>query len=462
MQSAPPPAPRPGWLTRLALERREARAWALYDWANSAFMTTVIAAVFPGYFLVVAAELGKEGAQVRYSQATTVALVVSALLAPLLGTVADFRALKKRLLALFALLGIAGSAALFWATPGRWEFALVAFALANVGAAASVAFYDALLPHVARPGEMDRLSASGYALGYAGGGLCLALNLAWILFPARFGLPSGAELSPAAATLPVRLSFLSVALWWGLFTLPLLLRVKEPPRLLESDERPGSSVLRVSFQRMGETFRDLRRFKQAFLMLVAFLIYNDGIATIIRMAALYAAAKELRQEVVIGTLLAVQFIGIPCSFLFGGLAGRFGPKRLILAGIGLYVVISVLAWRMDRELDFVVLGALVALVQGGTQALSRSLFASLIPPHKSGEFFAFFGIGEKFAGILGPLFYGLAIAWFGSDQGAILSVIPFFVLGGILLCFVDVERGRSAAREVASDVRIVETGPEAR
>lgn len=458
MESEASPAARPGLLARLGLGRREARAWALYDWANSSFMTTVVAAVFPGYFLVVAAELGAERAQVRYSQATTLALVVSALLAPVLGSLADFRAMKKRLLALFALLGIAGSAALFWATPGRWELALVAFALANVGAAASVAFYDALLPHVAREGEMDRLSASGYALGYAGGGLCLALNLACIKFPAAFGLPSGEDLSPAEETLPVRLAFLSVALWWGVFTLPLLFGVKEPPRMLEADESAGSSVLRVSFQRLGETFRALRQFKQAFLMLVAFLIYNDGIATIIRMAALYAGAKHVRQEVVIGTLLAVQFIGIPCSFLFGGLAGRFGPKRLVLVGIGLYVVISLLAWRMDSERDFLVLGALVALVQGGTQALSRSLFASMIPSHKSGEFFAFFGIGEKFAGILGPLFYGLAIGWLGSEQGAILTVIPFFVLGGILLCFVDVERGRSAAREFATDVRVAEPG----
>lgn len=458
MESPPPAAVRPPWFARLGLGSRGARCWAMYDWANSAFMTTIVAAVFPGYFLVVAGELGSEAAQVRYSQATTAALVVSALLAPVLGSLADFRAMKKRLLALFALLGIAGSAALFWAVPGRWELALVAFALANIGAAASVAFYDALLPHVAPPGEMDRLSASGYALGYAGGGLCLALNLAWIKFPGAFGLPSGEDLSPAETTLPVRLAFLSVALWWGLFTLPLLLGVKEPPRMLEADESAGSSVLRVSFQRLGETFRALRQFKQAFLMLVAFLIYNDGIATIIRMAALYAGAKHVRQEVVIGTLLAVQFIGIPCSFLFGGLAGRFGPKRLVLVGIGLYIVISLLAWRMDSERDFMVLGALVALVQGGTQALSRSLFASMIPPHKSGEFFAFFGIGEKFAGILGPLFYGLAIGWFGSQQGAILSVIPFFVLGGVLLCFVDVERGRAAARELESGVRVAEPG----
>jgi MFS transporter, UMF1 family len=450
-----PDAPRRSWLERFALERPEARAWALYDWANSAFMTTIVSAVFPLYFLDVAKELGSAVAQVRFAQATTVALIVSALLAPLLGTLADFRALKKRLLLVFAALGMLASGALFLALPGRWEFALVCFALANVGAAGSVAFYDALLPHIAPAGRMDRLSSSGYALGYAGGGLCLALNLACILAPGAFGLPHGDDLTPAQASLPVRLAFLTVAAWWLFFTLPLVKRVHEPPRLLESDELPGSSVLRVSLQRLGETFRELRTYRQAFLMLVAFLIYNDGIATIIRMAGLYAAAKDFDRSLVIGTLLAVQFIGIPCAFLFGALAERFGPKRMVLAGVLAYCGISALAYFMHSAWHFVALGVLVALVQGGTQALSRSLFASLIPRHKSGEFFGFFGIGEKFAGIFGPLLYGQAIAWSGSEQGAILSVIPFFVVGGWLLSRVDVEAGREAVREVEAGVREV-------
>jgi UMF1 family MFS transporter len=448
-----PPAPRTGWLERLALDRPEARAWALYDWANSAFMTTVVTAVFPVYYLKLAGGMGSDAAQERYSQATTLALVFSALIAPVLGALADFRGLKKALLASFAAFGALSTGALYFALPGDWAFALSCFFLANVGAAASVVFYDALLPHVARPGEMDRLSASGYALGYLGGGLCLALNLACIQRPEWFALPSGAGLSPAQATLPARLAFLSVAAWWLLFMLPLLLAVKEPPRLLESDETAGSSVLRVSFQRLGETFRELRRYRQAFLLLVAFLIYNDGIATIIRMAALYAAAKQLPEGTVIATILAVQFVGIPCALAFGALAPRFGAKRLILAGLVVYTAISVLAFFMTSATHFVLLGVLVALVQGGTQALSRSLFAGLVPRHKSGEFFAFFGIGEKFAGILGPLLYGLVITWTGSAQHAILSVIPFFALGALLLLRVDVESGRASALRAEADLR---------
>ncbi len=440
-------------MRRFALDRPEARAWALYDWANSAFWTTVITAVFPVYYLELARELGSDEAQQRFAQATTLALVASAVIAPVLGALADFRALKKRMLALFGSLGALSTGALFLALPGEWEFALTCFGLANVGAAASVAFYDALLPHVAPPGEMDRLSASGYALGYLGGGLCLALNLSWILRPAWFGLPTGDGLSPAQATLPVRLAFLSVAVWWLVFMLPLLWVVKEPPRQLESDEQASASMLRVSLQRLGETFRELRTHRQAFLMLLAFLIYNDGIATVMRMAALYASAKQLGSGAVIGTVLAVQFVGIPCAFAFGALAPRFGPKRLILAGLLVYCGIGVLAYFMTSALHFVLLGVLVGLVQGGTQALSRSLFASLIPPHKSGEFFAFFGVAEKFAGILGPLLFAAAISWSGSAQTAILVVIPFFVVGGLVLLRVDVAAGREAVRALARDVR---------
>jgi len=378
---------------------------------------------------------------------------VSALLAPVLGTLADLRSLKKTLLAAFALLGAASTAALFRALPGDGTFALWCFALANVGAVGSVVFYDALLPHVAREDEMDRLSASGYALGYLGGGLCLALNLAWILMPARFGLPAGGTVEEA--TLPARLAFLFVGVWWLLFTLPVLLQVSEPPRSVESDEGSGAALVRTTFERLRETFRELRRYRQAFLLLVAFLLYNDGILTIIRMAGMYASAKELDRTIVLGTFLVIQFVGIPCSFLFGGLAGRVGVKRMIAIGLVVYCLITLLAFFMSTAWHFVALGLLVALVQGGTQALSRSLFASLIPRHRTGEFFGLFGVGEKFAGIFGPLLYGLAIHWSGSAQGAILSVIPFFLVGGALLLRLDVEAGRRMAREAERDVRVV-------
>ena len=244
-------------------------------------------------------------------------------------------------------------------------------------------------------------------------------------------------------------------MWWLVFTLPVLLRVKEPPRTLEPDELVGQSSIKVSLQRLRETFRELKSYRAAFLMLVAFLVYNDGIATIIRMAAIYATSRDLDRGIVVGSILVLQFVGVPFSFLFGQLGQRFGPKRLIMVGIGVYCVISVLAFFMTTNWHFVVLAMLVGTVQGGTQGLSRSLFASLIPAYKSGEFFAFFAVFEKFAGVLGPLLFALVIGWTGSAQNAILSVIVFFVVGGLLLTRVDVEAGRQAAREAEKGLRAV-------
>ena len=444
-------------LARLGLARPEARAWAMYDWANSAFMLTVITTVFPIYFLGLAKDsLEDDEAQRLFAETTRDALIVIAVLAPLLGTIADFRACKKRLLAAFALLGVLATAGMFFLLPGDWEAGLWLFAIGNIGAAGSVVFYDALLPHVAREDEMDRLSTAGFALGYVGSGLLLVLNLAWMLRPAWFGLPHGEGLTPAEETLPIRLCFLSVAVWWSVFTLPLLRRVKEPPRTLEPDEFKGQSTLRVSLTRIRETFGELRGYRNAFLMLVAFLVYNDGIATIIRMSAIYATSKELDREVVLVSILALQFVGVPFSFLFGGLGTRFGPKRMILVGITVYAGISVLGYFMSENWHFIVLAMLVGTVQGGTQGLSRSLFASMIPRHKSGEFFAFFAVFEKFAGILGPLLFALVIGWTGSAQDAILSVIVFFVVGGLVLLRVDVDAGRAAARDVEKALRVVD------
>ena len=445
-----------GWLRRLALDRPEARAWASYDWANSAFMLTVITTLFPIYFLdLVEGALDEETAQQRFAETTRNALIAIAVMAPVLGTVADLRAAKKKLLALFAGIGVVATACMYFLLPGDWVAALWLFGIANVGAAGSVVFYDALLPHVAHRDEMDRLSTSGFALGYIGSGLLLILNLLWIQKPEWFGLPHGDGLTDAEWTLPWRLAFLSAAVWWAAFTLPLLLRVKEPPRMLEADEFVGQSTLRVSLQRLRETLSELRKYRSALRMLVAFLIYNDGIATIIRMSAIYAVSRDLDRGIIVGSILVLQFVGVPFSFLFGGLGHRFGAKRMILIGIAVYGVISILAFFMSANWHFVVLAMLVGTVQGGTQGLSRSLFASLIPIHKSGEFFAFFAVGEKFAGILGPLLFALVIGWTGSAQNAILSIIVFFIAGGLILARVDVEAGRRAARAAEAGVRTV-------
>ena len=447
------PAKRRGMLNALGLHRPELRAWAMYDWANSGMISVITTAIFPIYYVTVAgAGLPEAQAAARYSFATTIGLAVIAVLAPILGTLADYVAIKKRLLGSFMGLGVAATALMFLVQRGDLMLASILFILANIGVNGSFVFYESLLPHVAREDELDRVSTAAYALGYVGGGLLLALNLAWILQPAWFGLPSGEGLTSAQATLPTRLAFLSVAVWWVLFSIPLFRRVPEPPVTREADERPGQNPVGVAFQRLGETFRALRSYRQAFLMLVAFLIYNDGIGTIIRMATVFGTELGISRGMLIGTIMIVQFVGIPFAFLFGALAGRIGAKRSIFIGLAAYVGISIYGYFITSATQFLVLGLLVGMVQGGTQALSRSLFASMIPRHRSGEFFGFWGVFEKFAGIFGPLIFGIVVSAAGSSRTAILAIASFFVVGGYLLSRVDVEEGQRVARAEEAEV----------
>jgi UMF1 family MFS transporter len=438
---------KPSFLERLGLGRRELRAWAMYDWANSAFMTTVIAAVFPIYYeKVAAAGLSEAAAIYRYGIATTIALAVVAVMAPPLGALADIAGAKKRLLALFQGIGIAATAGMFFIYQGDWSLALRLFVVANIGISGAFTFYDSLLPHIARKDELDQVSTAGYALGYLGGGLLLAVNLLWIQKPGWFGLAD----SEAAS----RLSFLSVAGWWLLFSIPLFRRVPEPTPHGRTSGHASGGLVAASFRRVGRTFRDLRRFRQAFLMLVAFLVYNDGINTIIRMAALYGSQIGIAQGDLIKALLLVQFAGIPFALLFGRVAAWVGPKRAIFFSLGVYVLVSILGYFMRTALHFYLLSILVATVQGGSQALSRSLFAAMIPRQKSGEFFGFFAVFEKFAGIIGPLVFASMVGTTGSSRIAVLSVAAFFVTGSILLALVNVPEGERLAREAERELSL--------
>jgi UMF1 family MFS transporter len=437
---APAAAPeRRGLLNALGLHRPELRAWAMYDWANSAFVCTIMTAVFPIYFVKVAgAGLTAPQATARYGWATTVGLVIIALLSPLLGTFADYVAVKKRLLGTFMGVGVAATAMMYFISRGDVMLASLLFIVANIGANGSFVFYEALLPHIAKPDEMDRVSTAAYALGYIGGGLLLVLNLAAIQKPDWFGLPS--------VEIATRLSFVSVAVWWLLFSIPLFRRVPEPPVTREADEGPGMNPVAVAFDRLGETFRALRGYRNAFLMLLAFLIYNDGIGTIIRMATAYGTELGIEQSTLIAAVVLVQFVGVPFAFLFGTLAGKIGAKRSVFLGLASYVGISILGYRMQDGRDFLVLAVLLGMVQGGTQALSRSLFASMIPRHRSGEFFGFWGVFEKFAGIFGPAIFAMVLSATGTSRAAILAIIVFFVVGGLLLMLVNVDEGQRVAR----------------
>ena len=448
---------KPGLLDRVGLHRRELRAWAMYDWAASSVQTTIMVAVFPIYFIrVAAANVAPEVANQHLATANAISVAIVALLSPVLGAIADYSGRKKRLLAVFLVIGVISTAFMFFIGSGDLRLAEFLYVLSMSSVAATYVFYESLLPHIASESEMDRVSTAGYAIGYTGGGILLALNLAWIQKPEWFGLPSGEGLAPDEATLPVRLAFLSVAVWWLVFSIPLFRSVPEPKRLLEIDETPRGSVVRHAFVRLGETFHELRGYRHAFLMLIAFLFYNDGISTIQKMAAAYATELNIPQDAVISAILIVQFLGIPFSFLFGMIAGRIGAKRAIFVGLLVYTGISILGYHMHTATHFYMLAALVGMVQGGTQALSRSLFANMIPRHKSGEFFGFFSVFNKFAGIFGPLLFASVIGTTGSSRQAILSVIAFFALGGILLSFVNVRDGEHAARE--AEAKVVASG----
>jgi MFS transporter, UMF1 family len=443
-------------LERFGLSRPELRAWALYDWGNSAVMTTVIAAVFPAYFMAVpAGELPRETALWIFGLVTSLAVIGIGVLSPVLGALADVAAIKKRLLAVLMAVGAVGVAGMLFIEHGDWVLALILFAVANVGLAGSFVFYDALLPHIARNDEMDRVSTTAYALGYLGGGLLLALNLAWITFPSAFGLPAGDGISESEATLPVRLALVSAAVWWVAFSVPLFLRVPEPPRRLEVHESPLVSPLRAAFARLGDTLRDLRGYRHAFLMLLAFVIYSDGIATIIRMAAIYGATLGLDQASMIAAILITQIVGVPFALLFGALSGRIGAKRAVLAGLCVYMGITVLGYHMTSATHFLILATLIGMVQGGIQALSRSLFARLVPRHRSGEFFGLYGVMDRFAGSGGTLAMAAVVAATGNPRLAILTVIVLFVAGALILTRVDVKAGERAAREAERGAGIV-------
>lgn len=428
-----------GWLARLGLHRPELRAWVTYDCANSVFYTTVVQ-VFPLFFYpVAAAGLPPAAAKARFFLATAVGIGIVALLAPVLGAVADFKGNKKRMLAAFLALGAFATMGMYLIEKGDWKFAAGLFVIGNIGVTATLVFYNSLLPYVAREDEVDRVSSAGFAIGYLGGGVLLALNLLWISNPQRFGLADVAD--------AMRLSFLTAGVWWLVFAVPLFLWVPEPRRRLERDETGAENPLKVAVARIRETIGALRGHKDAAFMLLAFLIYNDAINTIIRAGTTFGSEIGVPDGTLVAIILMVQFVGFPFAFLFGALAGRIGARASIFLALGVYCLIAVMAYFMRSTWQFVLMGFLVATVQGGAQALSRSLFATLIPRHKSAEMFGFYGIFDKFGGLMGTAVFAGMITLTGSSRSAVLVLIAFFVVGATLLARVDVGRGQRAARE---------------
>lgn len=412
-------------LENLGLHRPELRAWAMYDWANSAFVTIIITTVFSPYFTKQACQgLTDDKAATLYALITYCAIGISAIISLLLGAIADALGAQLRSLAVLVVVGSLATACMWFIGPGDWMFASVLFVIANIAITCSYVCYNALLPSIASSEEADRVSAGGFAMGYLGGGIALAIVLVLLGV-----LPD--------ANVAARLGFVLTGGWWLLFSLPVLLRVNEPK---PSSKMTAGEAIRGMMRMLLHTLREIVGRPTLALFLVAFILYSDGINTIIRMAALFGENIGVPQETMIIAILLTQIVGVPFAFLFGYLTRFFAAKTLILVGIGVYVVIALVGYTMDSAAEFIALAIMVGTVQGGTQALSRSMYSRMIPEGKSGEYFSVYGIFDRFAGAIGSGLLFL-FGWLtGSSRLGVLAVAIMFIVGGCVLWMVKPER----------------------
>ncbi len=504
---------------------RGVMSWAWYDWANHAYITTTASTFFPPYFIAIATAAfmaagaspndaaavaqARDSASNAFALVVSLALLVSAILAPFLGALADITGKRKQLLVITTVIASLISSGMFILTTGMWVAGLILYFLTHISLNIALGFSSSLLQHVARADDINRVSSLGYAMGYVGGGLLLALNTALFLFADKIGIDS---------SLAVRIAFLSVGIWWLVFTIPLLVNVKEPAAIPLAHGSRGSAVL-DSFTRLVNTVKDAARYREMFKMLLAFWFYMEGIGAIILLATSYGAALGLDTSILIGTLLMTQFVAfpyaliygripvasekkrgayvsmliwsgvtfplmglfanlgggfsIPVTFgliladqalglafsftigqrLFGALADKMTAKRAVILGLCIYILIPLWGFFLKSQSEFFMIGWLVGTVQGGTQALSRSIYASLTPRPKSGEFFGLYGLSEKFAGILGPLLYGIVGTLTHNPRDSIFSISIFFIIGIFILWRVDEKKGAeiAAAEEAQID-----------
>ena len=437
MNSGPPTY---GWQEHCMkdLFNRRTLSWALYDWANSAYATIVLAVFFPlvfsNYWF---AGSGSENSTTPLGIANSVAGLVIVLLAPVLGAIADKGGIKKKFLFTFAAIGIVFVSSLFFVGRGEWLLALCVYALAGIGFAGANIFYDALIVDVSARDKFDIVSAFGFAAGYLGGGLTLVIAIAFTTIPETFGF-AGKDQAMLA-------SFILVGLWWAVFSIPLFLGVKESQ--IDSDIRFTQAVTGGIGQLLA-TFREARRLKIVWLFLLAYWFYIDGVYTIIRMAMDYGVRLEFDQISLVWAFLITQFIGFPAAIAYGKLGEKIGAKTGIVIAIGVYIAVTIYGYFMDVVAEFYVLAIVIGLVQGGVQSLSRSLYARIVPANKAAEFFGFYNIMGKFATVLGPLLVAMVSGFTGDPRLAILSIIVLFVIGGILLLFVDEAEAQRVAREL--------------
>jgi UMF1 family MFS transporter len=449
----------------LVNDRREILGWSMYDWANSAFSTTV-GTVFLGPYV---ASLARDAAEAAGADTVpffglpvapdsflpyciSFSVFMQVIFLPILGAIADYSHLRKRMMQVFALIGALATTAMFFVTGETWWLGGVLYIIANLCFGAAIVFYNAYLPDIASEEQRDRTSSFGWAMGYLGGGLLLLVNLIFYSMRESLGVPTG---------LAIRINLASAGLWWlgwSVWTWNTL-RSRHAARALPA----GESYLSIGFKQLAQTFREAHKYPHTLRYLLAYLIYNDGIQTVIAVASIFAAAPlvqgglEIEQGTLIQIILMIQFVGFFGALFWGRLAGWIGAKNALLVSLAIWSAVVIYAYLGlqgdSRVTQFWILGACIALVLGGSQAISRSLFAQMIPPGKEAEFFSIYEISERGTSWIGPLLFGLVNQWLGSLRPAILALIFFFVAGSLLLAFlVDVPRAiaESGRREAAA------------
>ena len=422
------------------MDRKRVVSWALYDWANSAFATTVMAGFFPIFFEKYWSNPNNINDSTFYlGLSNSAGSLIVAALAPFLGAIADRGSAKKKFLFMFAFLGILMTGGLWMVGQGQWQLAALLYMVGSIGFAGGNVFYDSLLPSVSEKKKVDFVSSLGYSLGYIGGGILFLVNVLMYQYPQWFGIPDG--------TVAVKLSFLSVAVWWAIFSIPIFIYVPEPSS--EPTIKFGEAITQGWLQ-LKRTFKEIKQMKIIGTFLLSYWLYMDGVDTIIRMAVKVGSSMGFEAGDMIIALLMVQFIGFPAALVFNWFASKIGPKNAVLIAIIFYTVGTCFAYFMTTRLHFFLLAGMIGLFQGGIQALSRSLFSRLVPEGKEGEFFGFYNMLGKFAAVIGPILLGTVTLVAGDVRIGLLSIVALFIAGGLILSRVDFDEGERLASKYNS------------
>jgi UMF1 family MFS transporter len=418
------------------LDKKKVLSWTLYDWANSAFATTVMAGFFPIFFEKYWSNPELVDQSTFYlGVSNSAGSLIVAMMAPFLGAVSDTGSTKKKFLFTFAFLGILSTSLLWFVEQGDWQLAAILYAVGAIGFASSNVFYDSLLPSVAKKHEFDLVSSLGYSLGYLGGGVLFIINILMYQNPQWFGIPD--------ATTAIRLSFVSVAVWWGIFSIPIFLFIPEPKN---KDNVSLLSAISLGWTQLKSTFKEIRKMKIVGLFLLSYWLYMDGVDTIIRMAGKLALSMGFEASDMLSVLIMVQLIGFPAGLLFNWFSSIITPKKAVLVAIFFYTIATSSAYFMNSRLHFYILAGIIGLFQGGIQAISRSLFARLVPKGKEGEFFGFYNMLGKFSAVVGPVLLGTVTLVTGNARMGLFALVILFIGGGLLLIRVDFDEGERIAK----------------